>query len=263
MIEPSERQYWLWVTHPEYYDSVGSFGGWSCHKNTKQGDLAFLWRAKGKSDIGFLLQVESDAVPDKEWGHSCDYKTLYVFQNPVNIKDLRADSYFDEWSPLKRNLQGKAFEIQENYWNRLNQIAIKKNPDYREIITSGRSLEQIAEEDLDSLSYEEEYSEGKKSKRFVNYYERNRSLNIAARQIHGTKCMVCGFDFEQQYGARGSGYIEVHHMNPISSFTEETKVDPKTEMTVVCSNCHRMIHRKKDEVLSMDQIKELIRKHAT
>jgi predicted HNH restriction endonuclease len=125
------------------------------------------------------------------------------------------------------------------------------------------TLEHIVEEDLDSLSAEEEYSEGEKSKRFVNYYERNRRLNIAARGIHGTKCMVCGFDFEQRYGERGSGYIEVHHLNPISSFTEETKVNPKTEMAVVCSNCHRMIHRKKDEVLSMDQIKEIIRKHAT
>jgi len=251
-------KYWLWVTRPEYYDSVGSFGGWSCHKDTKQGDFAFLWRAKGKSDIGHLLQAESDAAPDEEWGHSCDYKTLYVFKNPVNIKDLRADSYFNDWSPLKRNLQGKVFEIQENYWKRLNQIAIIKNPDYKDIIKPSRSLEQIVEDDLNSISDEEEYSEGKKSKRFVNYYERNRRLNIAARRIHGTKCMVCGFDFEQIYGERGSGYIEVHHLNPVSSLEKETSVDPKTEMAVVCSNCHRMLHRKKDEVLSLEELKKII-----
>jgi 5-methylcytosine-specific restriction protein A len=74
--------------------------------------------------------------------------------------------------------------------------------------------------------------------------------------------MGCGFDFEYSYGERGAGYIEVHHLRPVSSLENETKIDPKTEMTVVCSNCHRMIHRKKDEVLTMEQIKELIRKHA-
>ena len=140
MLESNSRQYWLWVTRPEYYDSVGSYGGWSCHGDTKKGDLIFLWRAKGKSDIGFLLQAESDAVPDKEWGHSCDYKTLYVFKNPVSIKDLRADSYFNDWSPLKRNLQGKAFEIQENYWIRLNQIAVRKDSDYEKIISPRSSI---------------------------------------------------------------------------------------------------------------------------
>jgi 5-methylcytosine-specific restriction enzyme A len=132
--ETCERQYWLWVTRPEYYDSVEACDGWSCHEDTKMGDLVLLWRAKGKSDIGHLLQVESDAVPNKKWKYSCGYKTLYTFNNPINIKDIRADPYFEGWPPLKMNFQRKAFDIQENHWNRLTQIAIKKDPKYKEII---------------------------------------------------------------------------------------------------------------------------------
>lgn len=281
-IGTNERKYWLWVTRPEYYldvngndradlDPNSGFdpdSWWTCHKETKKGDLVLLWRSKLKRDIGYLLQAESaayrspndDEDSKKGWKYRCNYRVLYKFENTITAKELRGDSYFNDWSPLKINFQGSVFLIQEPYWNRLNQIALAKNPDYRKIISPRPSLEVIVEEDLESLNAEEEYNEGKRSKHFVNSYERNRLVIIAARRIHGTKCMVCGFDFEQRYGLRGSGYIEVHHLHPVSSLKGETKVDPKTEMAVVCSNCHRMIHRKKDEVLSLEELKVLLHK---
>jgi 5-methylcytosine-specific restriction protein A len=106
--------------------------------------------------------------------------------------------------------------------------------------------------DLGSLLVEEGYLEGQKSQRFTGYYERNPKLRAAAILHHGTKCMVCNFDFEKVYGEHGAGYIEVHHLRPVSSLQELTKIDPKTDMAVVCSNCHRMIHRKKDKILSLE-----------
>jgi 5-methylcytosine-specific restriction enzyme A len=112
--------------------------------------------------------------------------------------------------------------------------------------------------DLDALLVEEEYFEGRKNQRFTNYYERNPKLRAAAILYHGTKCMVCDFDFEKAYGEHGADYIEVHHLRPVSSFQESTRVDPKTDMAVVCSNCHRMIHRKKDKVLSLEELKKII-----
>jgi len=121
-------------------------------------------------------------------------------------------------------------------------------------------IEKAVDSDLDSLHAEEEYFEGKRSLRFTSYYERNLKLRTAAIAYHGTKCMVCGFDFGEFYGERGVGYIEVHHLCLVSSLGQETKVDPKTDMAVVCSNCHRMIHRRRDNVLSLEEMKELVRK---
>jgi 5-methylcytosine-specific restriction protein A len=46
----------------------------------------------------------------------------------------------------------------------------------------------------------------------------------------------------------------------VSTLGEETKVDSKHDMTVVCSNCHRMIHRRKDEVLTPEELRCLLRK---
>lgn len=55
-------------------------------------------------------------------------------------------------------------------------------------------------------------------------------------------CEACGFDFEITYGDRGSNYIEAHHKTPISQLEEATEVTV-VDLAMVCSNCHRMLHR--------------------
>jgi len=69
-------------------------------------------------------------------------------------------------------------------------------------------------------------------------------------------CVVCEFDFKEQYGDIGEGYIEGHHTKPISEMdeNEHTKVE---DIALVCANCHRMLHRKRPW-LSIDELKELI-----
>lgn len=113
-----------------------------------------------------------------------------------------------------------------------------------------------SQEDIDSMQYEEEYFEGTRHPRLSNYYERNPRLRAAAISHHGTVCKICGFDFVKHYGSRGDGYIEVHHLIPVSSLCEETAVDPVSEMTVLCSNCHRMIHRRRDDLLTPENLAE-------
>jgi 5-methylcytosine-specific restriction enzyme A len=89
-------------------------------------------------------------------------------------------------------------------------------------------------------------------------YERNPENRKKAIEIHGTTCAVCRFDFEKVYGERGKGFIEVHHTEPLGSLAEEKVIDPKTDLVPVCSNCHRMIHRRIDHVLSIGEVKELL-----
>jgi 5-methylcytosine-specific restriction protein A len=62
-------------------------------------------------------------------------------------------------------------------------------------------------------------------------------------QEQGTlKCEVCDFDFEEFYGELGRGYIECHHLTPLSEYNvqDETRLE---DLALLCSNCHRMIHR--------------------
>ena len=104
-------------------------------------------------------------------------------------------------------------------------------------------------------------SEGKIIHVYSTKYERNPALRKAAIDIHGLKCYVCGFEFEKQYGELGKGFIEVHHKKPLSELGKEILVKPETDMVCLCSNCHRMVHRRKDSVVPVDELKNIVEEH--
>lgn len=75
--------------------------------------------------------------------------------------------------------------------------------------------------------------------------QRNGKLAKDAKRIHGHICQGCGFDFFKVYGEKGSKYIDAHHLVPLSSLTEDGPVllNLLKDFSVLCANCHRMIHR--------------------
>lgn len=78
--------------------------------------------------------------------------------------------------------------------------------------------------------------------------ERNRTAARQAKKFHGTRCQACALDFGERYGDLGKGFIEAHHLRPIATLEEGIPVtyDLATDFAVLCSNCHRMIHRFSD-----------------
>jgi predicted HNH restriction endonuclease len=113
----------------------------------------------------------------------------------------------------------------------------------------------VAEED-DEISF----PEGKEIYRLHKSKERNKELIRLAkeRQIQNDAklfCQVCGFSFLETYGEIGEGFIEAHHIFPISDLKEETATRIE-DLALVCSNCHRMLHRKRPWV-TIDKLKSI------
>lgn len=74
--------------------------------------------------------------------------------------------------------------------------------------------------------------------------ERNAKLAKDVKKHHGYSCQVCSINFEDLYGDIGKDYIEAHHLTPLASIKgQKVALDPVTDFAVLCSNCHRMIHR--------------------
>jgi len=97
---------------------------------------------------------------------------------------------------------------------------------------------------------------------------RSRKLVEAAKKYYTVSnklyCSACHFNFEDFYGDIGKGYIEIHHLQPIFSYSEGKEsllVDALKNVTPVCCNCHKMIHRKNDKLLSIPSLKEIIKTH--
>ncbi len=105
-------------------------------------------------------------------------------------------------------------------------------------------------------------TEGKKVvAHYVTKYERNQRLRKEAIKLHGTICEICGFDFEKKYGLLGKNFIEVHHIKPLYSLKEETLVNPLTDLVCVCSNCHRMLHKYKNKIITPEELKKILKKN--
>ena len=71
-------------------------------------------------------------------------------------------------------------------------------------------------------------------------------------------CEVCNFDFVSLYGELGNGFCEVHHKNSLSKVDKETQTKLE-DLAIVCSNCHRMIHRTQP-MMDIEQLKSIIKK---
>jgi len=79
--------------------------------------------------------------------------------------------------------------------------------------------------------------------------ERNRQLvakakAAAKRRSPDLSCEICSFSFVQRYGELGEDFIECHHTIPVSSMKPGDKTRLK-DVALLCSNCHRMVHRRK------------------
>lgn len=101
--------------------------------------------------------------------------------------------------------------------------------------------------------------EGKKVIKKHMARERNPKIIKAAirraKQLHGkVKCEVCDFDFEATYGIYGNDFIEGHQKLPLSESGDSGVKTRIEDIALLCSNCHRMIHRKK-EWLTVEQLK--------
>lgn len=107
------------------------------------------------------------------------------------------------------------------------------------------------------------FPEGKLKERLHLARERNAELVRRAKEdasrLNGSlSCMCCGFDFFEKYGELGKGYIEAHHTKPVSELHEDGETTKVEDLALVCSNCHRMLHRRRPW-LQMHELAKLLR----
>lgn len=158
--EEGHLRHWLWVTHPEYYldengapredlePGHGNDGWWTCHKDTKAGDLVLLYRTSPKRDIAYLMQAEGNAFPlehdayarEHGWAYGCEFRSLFRFHVPLGLAELRNDASLENWPALRDCFQRKAFAIAPDVWLRLTQLLEDDNPGYASVLAASGTL---------------------------------------------------------------------------------------------------------------------------
>ena len=139
--------------------------------------------------------------------------------------------------------------------------------DIKELLETKQDESELEIEllEVDKPVSPEEYKEYKEGQRKLKQHvirERNSQVIYEAKKNFKLKnirvyCEICGFDFEKKYGEIGKNFIEGHHKLPISEITGEYNKITSRDIVLVCSNCHRILHRKRPW-LTVEELKRLI-----
>lgn len=170
------------------------------------------------------------------WGKGYYLDEIEVLDDGITTKDIK--SFYREFKKFNSTAQ----RIPLTYLSEILNYFEKK-----------KKIENIKLGENESFFCNQ--AEGNKIEYYVTKYERNPQYREQAIRIHGFSCQICGFNFEEFYGRLGERYIEVHHKKPLYSLKEVIIPNPETDMICVCSNCHRVLHRHKDSVVSPEELK--------
>ncbi|MBM3330987.1 hypothetical protein FJY68_03940 [candidate division WOR-3 bacterium] len=101
----------------------------------------------------------------------------------------------------------------------------------------------VAERTATARSRTMEAREGEVYRSEIQFRKRNSAL-IAAKKMHSDyRCEVCGMHYGERYGDTGRDYIVAHHLKPVGVRTRAS-VTRLSDIALVCSNCHDMLHRR-------------------
>lgn len=175
--------------------------------------------------------------------------------------------YLPDTELIDKILVHPEFKQKDSKGNRMYSTALKHFKKYIQQNNEEKakliSVNQSEDTKIGNADYLElkEYEEGKELLRLHKVRERDPQLIKDAKErfkrINGELfCEACGINFEKVYGERGVGFIEGHHKKPISEMIEgeKTKVE---DIGMLCSNCHRMIHR--IPMISIEELKSSLK----
>ncbi len=106
------------------------------------------------------------------------------------------------------------------------------------------------------------YAATEGNKRLVLHLQRERNPTVVRKkkkQASSLDCEICGFSFGRVYGSAASDYCEVHHLLPLSK-VEHTTQTRMEDLAILCSNCHRVSHRR-NPPYTLDEVKNMIAIH--
>jgi hypothetical protein len=251
---------WIFQGNPNRFDiddylTRYSYIYWSAPTNQKEFDVghkAFIWRSGVQAGLVAVGIIKEKPIPRKD------------VQIPEALGDDLWVSQLDEPTEIKVGIEIEDTRLteEEGFVSRdtvkLNPILSKNRIISNPVGTVFRLNTEETNELLglwgnDYSRLSSQYSVLEGSKQLRSHYRRERSsklISLKKEQYQKTNgflaCEICGFSFDKAYPESLSrGFIEAHHKIPLSKIDSvvRTTLD---DLLLVCSNCHRMIHRTND-----------------
>ena len=230
----------------DYLNGDTEYLSWSC-SNTKRiryGDRVYLMRVgvepKGIIGVGDVVSER----PYRDYAEHNQQEQNYIDLKPFLLRDPDLQGVIDprfldtdyNWTPM-----GSGVEIPGDVAEELSSLILEINDS-----SDGQRITEV-------------FVEGRRKRVVAYQIERNPQARRLCINHYGTTCTVCGFNFEEEFGSIGEGYIHVHHLNPISEINEQHEIDPVKDLRPVCPNCHAMLHRSRPP-LSIEELQQIMKR---
>jgi hypothetical protein len=131
---------------------------------------------------------------------------------------------------------------------------IQRPPAQSQVVRVVRFFVLVADAVQASSAMEGMVSEGRALKRARNGTLRQAALDAA----HGV-CAGCDVDFSRLCTGRGERALQVHHRNQLFAY-RTPRLTKVSELTVVCANCHAMIHADPDRAISVGRLRRWLQR---
>lgn len=235
--------------------------------------VAYLF-SRSMDKVALSLQLGTTSVR-REFGNT---QGRFELEKLVALIRMRVPEYKVDFYQEKIDLKPDSENSRTFYYQEAHAFGVLYNIDLPEDATLVSDLRKIlkiyrlltirgglsSSDEIDGTNFdyvEPEMNGIEDPRRHVLHrrIERNRTLVLRVKRALGCVCQVCGLKFADMYGEIGKGFIEAHHLVPVSELLENApiRLDAKTDFAVLCANCHRMIHRSKD-IKSVESLKTII-----
>ena len=193
--------------HPELKNAhLGGPSLWNFYKRVSIGDLVVLTASGARKKV-------FEVIGDYFFSDESESIEGYCHQRAAQLTHLNADELWKECG--ESYLQG-----QNQRWT------------FAQCRDTPEALETV-------------YEEGGRYEVRSTAIERNPEARAKCLDHYGYSCLLCQFNFEEEFGAEGRAFIHVHHRIEISRSSGKHYVDPIRDLIPLCPNCHAMAHRKR------------------
>ena len=188
-----------------------------------------------------------------------------VFFGKSKIKKIEGKFiYFNKFKPVPEDKRVKIdFSKIFGKWKRTyRSIDNNQARKLEKMIKDAQIMQKrVSKKDIQSDTIFQDITDEEGRRVLREHIVRERSAKLVKefkKSLQSLNCWVCGFNFQEAYGEIGRNFIEAHHKKPLSSTRSKRETSIK-DFIPVCSNCHKMIHRK-SPMIRWEELKDIVSK---
>ena len=266
---------WLGVYDPNV-TTTSQRGYYICYLFSVDMKRVYLTLNQGMTDLQNQLKTKAASNELKRRAELIrdrvpEYKKNFEYK-PIDLTIDLAGSTIRPFLYEQGHAFGKEYNLQNDLVERElvsdfnNMLQLYKILTFRGGIRTNTDDDYIDDEEDDNES-EDIFLETHRRK-LHRSVERSSTNARKVKNKLGYTCEVCSYNFKEKFGKislnkKNEEFIEAHHKIPVYSLPENEVVEFKIEdFAVLCSNCHRMAHKRK-EPYTIEDLKNFLKESET